>query len=56
LQKTDSIDFFDGTCADILIQTRKLSTPQYENGKIVYKSKEEVVRILPRFNGLIQDN
>lgn len=56
LQKTDSIDFFDGTCADILIQTRKLSTPQYENGKIVYKSKEEVIRILPRFNGLMQDN
>lgn len=56
LQKCDTIDFFDGSCADILVQTRKLSTPQYENGKITYKSREEIVRILPRFNGLIQDN
>jgi len=56
LQKCDTIDFFDGTCADILVQTRKLSTPQYENGKISYKSKEEIVRVLPRLNGLIQDN
>lgn len=56
LQKVDSIDFFDGTCADIVIQTRKLSTPQYENGKIKHLSKEEIVRILPRFNGLYSDN
>lgn len=56
LQKVDSIDFFDGTCADILIQTRKLSTPQYENGQIKHLSKEEIVRILPRFNGLYSDN
>jgi len=38
------------------VQTKILSTPQYENGKILYKSKEEIVRILPRFNGLMQDN
>lgn len=56
LQKVDSIDFFDGTCADILVQTRKLSTPQYENGQIKHTSKEEIVRILPRFNGLYSDN
>lgn len=56
LQKADTIDFFDGTCADILVQTRKSSTPQYENGKIVYRSKEEILRILPRFNGLYSDN
>lgn len=56
LQKVDSIDFFDGTCADILVQTRKLSTPQYENGQIKHSSKEEIVRILPRFNGLYSDN
>lgn len=56
LQKIDSIDFFDGTCADILVQTRKLSTPKYENGQIKHISKEEIVRILPRFNGLYSDN
>lgn len=56
LQKVDSIDFFDGTCADILVQTRKLSTPQYENGQIKHLTKEEIVRILPRFNGLYSDN
>lgn len=56
LQKVDSIDTFDGTCADILVQSRKLSTPDYENGKILYKTKEEVVRVLPRFNGLFSDN
>jgi hypothetical protein len=56
LQKADTIDFFDGTCADILVQTRKSSTPQYENGKILYKTKEDILRILPRFNGLYTDN
>jgi len=52
----DSIDFFDGVCSDIIVQTRQSTTPQYENGKINYKTKDEIVRILPRFNGLYQDN
>ncbi len=56
LQKSDTIDFFDGTCADIVVHTRGSSAPQYEDGKIVYKSKEEILRILPRLNGLYQDN
>jgi hypothetical protein len=38
------------------VHTRGSSAPQYEDGKIVYKSKEEILRVLPRLNGLYQDN
>ena len=56
LQKGESVDFFDGVCADILVQTRKLSTPRYVDSKVLYETKEEILRILPRGNGLYSDN
>jgi NADH dehydrogenase/NADH:ubiquinone oxidoreductase subunit G len=56
LQKVDSIDFFDGTCADIIVHTRKATSPQYQNNKLNYITNDEIMRILPRTNGLYQDN
>jgi len=56
LQKVDTIDFFDGVGSDILVQTRQLSAPNYNNNKVLYETKEEILRILPKTNGLYQDN
>jgi NADH-quinone oxidoreductase chain G len=56
LQKTDTVDFFDGTCADIVVHTRKSTSPQYYNNKLNYITNDEIMRILPRANGLYQDN
>jgi len=56
LQKQDSIDFFDGITADISVQTRKLTSPVFENGQATLQTKDEILRILPRFNGLPVDN
>jgi hypothetical protein len=52
----DTIDFFDGVGSDILVQTRQLSSPNYNNNKVLYETKEEIVRILSKTNGLYQDN
>lgn len=56
LQKQDTIDFFDGITADISVQTRKLTSPIFENGKPYLQTKDEILRILPRYNGLQIDN
>lgn len=56
LQKQDTIDFFDGITSDISVQTRKLTTPVFENGKPYLQTKDEILRILPRYNGLGLDN
>lgn len=56
LQKNDTIDFFDGITADISVQTRKLSAPQFENGNVKLSTQDEILRILPRYNGLPIDN
>lgn len=56
LQKVDTIDFFDGMCADISVHTRKLTRPVFEKGKQKIVSKDEIVRILPKLDGLYSDN
>lgn len=56
LQKKDSIDFFDGITADISVQTRKLTTPQFEKGTVKVQTQDEILRVLPRTNGLPIDN
>ena len=56
LQKVDTIDFFDGLCTDIVVQTRAVTTPGFSLGNWQVKTKDEIIRILPRTNGLYQDN
>jgi len=58
LEKHNSIDFFDAVCSNISVQTRQLSLPNKK--KIInnnnYYSKDEILRILPRKNDLINEN
>ena len=56
LQKFETIDFFDTMCSDILVQTRQLGTSKFDKGKTSIISKEEIVRILPRDNGIYTEN
>ena len=58
LQKVETIDFFDAICADIVVQTRQGSKQEMKIGKstIPATTREEIVRILPRSNGLYEDN
>jgi len=56
LQKVESIDFFDALCADVSIQTRKATAPTFNSGNVNIITKEEIVRILPRTNGMYADN
>jgi hypothetical protein len=43
-------------CSDILVQTRQLGTSKFDKGKTSIISKEEIVRILPRDNGIYTEN
>ncbi len=58
LQKVETIDFFDSVCADIVVQTRQGSKQEIKIGKstIPATTREEIVRILPRSNGLYEEN
>jgi NADH-quinone oxidoreductase chain G len=56
LARVETVDFFDAVCSDISVQTRKATSPQYQEGAMRLVSKEEIVRILPRSNGVYQDN
>lgn len=58
LQRTETLDFFDAVCSDITVFTRKRSSAAYknENALISVNSQEEVLRILPRKNGLYNEN
>jgi NADH-quinone oxidoreductase chain G len=56
LSRVESVDFLDAVCSDISVQTRKVSNPVYQEGNMRLISKEEIVRILPRSNGVYQDN
>jgi NADH-quinone oxidoreductase chain G len=58
LQKVETIDFFDSLCADIVVQTRQGSKQEIKIGRstIPATTREEIVRILPRSNGLYEDN
>lgn len=56
LQRGETIDFFDGLCSDIVVHTRKFSASQFQNGKAILTSSEDIVRILPKTTGLYNDN
>lgn len=56
LTKIETIDFLDALCSDIAVHTRQLSNLQPREGALRLLSKEEIVRILPRNNGVYQDN
>jgi len=56
LQKNDTIDFFDGVCSDIIVQTRKSSQSSLKLNNKFSITKEEILRVLPRNNGLYIDN
>lgn len=56
LHRVDSIDFFDALASDIVIHTRKRTTPANLGGKVRFTSQEEILRILPRANGLYSEN
>ena len=54
LQKLDTIDFFDGVCSDIVVQTRNVGFSKNQSDKSTYK--EDILRILPRLNGVYSEN
>lgn len=60
LDKVDTIDFFDSVCSDISVQTRSMKsvnlTAMKNKTSTSLKGYGEIVRILPRSNGLIADN
>jgi len=56
LQKVETIDFFDSMCTDIEVQTRKFTSPTFHLGEVKTITKEEIVRIMPRSNGIYEDN
>ena len=56
LQKVETIDFFDSMCTDIEVQTRQFTSPTFHSGAVKTITKEEIVRIMPRANGIYDDN
>ena len=56
LQKVETVDFFDSLCTDIEVQTRQFTSPIFASGQVKTVTKEEIVRILPRANGIYEDN
>lgn len=56
LQKVETIDSFDSLCTDIVVQTRKVTRNSFAKEKVEITTKEEIIRILPRANGLYEDN
>lgn len=56
LTKNDSVDFFDGICSNINIQTRQSSVSYKKSSKKtnIYP-KDKILRILPRKNDLINE-
>jgi hypothetical protein len=52
----ETIDFFDSMCTDIEVQTRKFTSPTFHLGEVKTITKEEIVRIMPRSNGIYEDN
>jgi len=56
LQKIDSIDFLDGVCSEISVHTRASTTTNVQNFKSRITSQDDILRILPRSNGIYKDN
>lgn len=56
LQKVETVDFFDSLCTEIEVQTRQFTAPEFSSGKIHVNTKDEIVRILPKANGIYEDN
>ncbi len=56
LQRVDTLDFFDALGSDITVQTRLRTTTRPVALKRRTVSQEEIVRILPRQNGLYSEN
>ncbi len=65
LRRGETIDFFDALCVDINVQTRKVTQNKFDHaiqsqntqlGTPRLSTREEIVRILPRANGLHSDN
>ena len=56
LQKINTVDFFDGICTDIVVQTRKSTTVSYKGKNVSTGTKEEILRVLPRLNLSSYDN
>ena len=54
LQKSDTIDFFDGVCSDIVVQTRNVG--YIKNQSVQASYKEDILRVLPRLNGVYSEN
>lgn len=65
MRRGETIDFFDALCVDINVQTRKVTQNKFDHaiqsqntqlGTPRLSTREEIVRILPRANGLHSDN
>ncbi len=65
LRRGETIDFFDAVGADILVQTRKITQVKFDHATMTKKFKlgtprlatsDQIVRILPRSNGIFEDN
>ena len=61
LQKVETVDFFDSMCADIVVQTRKLKSANLTSKGMaqqdtIFETKEEVLRILPKYTESNIDN
>lgn len=56
LQRTDSVDFFDALCSDISVHTRGQTSVQPSGLPSKVSGKDEILRVLPRNNGLYSEN
>ncbi len=56
LQRVESLDFFDAVASDILVYTRNRIAPRFVRGKRRLLPQEEILRVLPRSNGLYDEN
>jgi len=52
----ETIDTFDALCTDIVVQTRKLTRNVFNKDKAEVLTGEEIIRILPKTNGIYVDN
>ncbi len=56
LNKIETVDFFDGACSDIVVQTRNVLNKKNQKDEAVFVSNEEIVRILPNNNSIYEEN
>jgi hypothetical protein len=56
LQQVDTIDFFDSMCSDIVVHSRLMSEAQLKKYNVKIITKDTILRILPKVNGIYMEN